>query len=50
MQADVAEGRERIDYLYLQIAEIRGTVWDVLTVADKGIMVLVDTLHTMIGG
>jgi len=46
---DVIEARERVDFLYLQIVEIRGTIWDVLTVADKSIMVLVETMQRVIG-
>jgi len=35
--------------VYSQLAELKGTLWDVLTAADKRIMVLVEALQPIIG-
>ena len=48
MQIDVIEEEEEFEHLYLQLREIKGTVWQVLTIADKGILVLVETMQRMI--
>ncbi len=36
-------------YVYSQIGELKDILWDVLTVADKKIMLLIETLKTVIG-
>ena len=41
---------EEFMWLYSRLTELKGTLWEVLTVADKSIMILIETMQRMIEG